>query len=239
VNVAAVLAHTRCKVLLIDLSGFASASISLGVRPDDLRPSVAEVLLNQVRPAAAVRLVPGSPNLHLMTGSVRLTELETSLGQLRQAERRLADSIRPLSALFDVIILDTPPGFSVLPLSALAAAQQLIVPVPAEYLAIEALAQFLRWYRDLSMHRKGLATLLGIVLTMVDRREQAAREIIEILRVHNRGGVFATEIPRDPRVAEAPSHGLPLVAYAPRSRATVAYERLGREIRKRLPKAGR
>jgi chromosome partitioning protein len=234
VNLAAALAHSGRKVLLIDLVALASASISLGVRPENLHPSVGEVLLNQVPAAKAVRPVSGVPNLHLMTGSMSLTPLEASLGNVRQPERRLAEAIRPLTAVFDLVVLDTPAGFSLLPVSALAAAQHVIVPVPAEYLAIEALAHFLRWYRDLHTRRKGLANMLGIVLTMVDHRAEATREIIEILRVHNRSGVFSTEIPRDPRVAEAPSHGLPLVSYARRSRATSAYEQLGREVLKRL-----
>ncbi len=236
VNLATALARSHRKVLLVDLEPFASASLALGVRRQDLRPSIADVLLNHVRAAEAVRPAPGAPDLRLITGSLAMANIDMALRHVRQPERRLADAVRPLNVRFDIVILDTPCGFSLIPLSALAAAQELIVPVTAEYVPLEALAQFLQWYHDLRSQRKGLATLLGILLTMVDNRAQATREIIEILRVHNRGGVFTTEIPRDPRLAEAPSHGLPVAMYSPRSRAAAAYERLAQEVLRRLSK---
>jgi chromosome partitioning protein len=234
VNVAAVLAGMGRKVLLIDLEAYAGSSISLGLRPRDLRPSIADVLLDRVRPGDAVRSLPRFPNLHLITGSLALTQIDSQLGDLRHPERRLADVVHPLGAAFDYVIIDSPVGFSLVPFSVPFAAQHLVVPVTASYLPLEALAQFLRWYRDLRRARKGLAALLGIALTFVDNRAQATREIVDIIRVHNREGVFKSEIPRDPRVTEAPSHGQPLVRYAPKSPAGVAYQRLTDEILHRL-----
>ncbi len=130
-------------------------------------------------------------------------------------------------------MLDAPAGFSLLSLSVPAVADHLIVPIRAEYLSLESLAHFLRWYRDRRASRKAVATIAGILLTMVDYRRQATREIVDIIRVHNRRGVFDTEIPEDPRVAEAPSHGVPLVRYS-RSRAAAAYHRLVMELEKRI-----
>jgi chromosome partitioning protein len=126
-------------------------------------------------------------------------------------------------------MLDAPAGYSLLGLSVPLAADELIVPLRAEYLSLESLAQFLRWYRDLRADG-ALARITGILLTMVDYRRQATREIVDIIRLHNRRGVFATEIPSDPRVGEAPSHGTPLVLYARSSRASVGYQRLTTEI---------
>ncbi|HEV8319494.1 MAG TPA: ParA family protein [Vicinamibacterales bacterium] len=234
VNVAAVLAGMGRKVLLMDLEPYAGSSISLGLRPKDLRPSIADVLVDRVRPVDAVRTLPRFPNLHLITGSLALAQIDSTLHDLRYPERRLADVVHPLAAAFDYVIIDSPVGFSLVSFSVPLAAQHLVVPVTASYLPLEALAQFLRWYRDLRRTRKGLAGLLGIVLTLVDNRAQATREIVDIIRVHNREGVFKSEIPRDPRVTEAPSHGQPLVRYAPRSAAAVAYQRLTDEILHRL-----
>lgn len=234
VNLAAVFAGRGRKVLLVDLEAYAGASISLGVRLADLRPSIAEILLHSVRPTDAVRPVRRIANLHLITGSPALSGIDAALRNVRQPERRLADAIRPLDTLFDFVILDAPVGFSLVPMSVPVAARHVVVPVTTEYLPLESLAQFLRWYRDLRARRTGLSTLLGILLTMVDYRAQATREIIDIIRVHNRDGVFRTEIPHDPRAAEAPSHGLPLVSYAPASRASVAYRRLAGEVLQRL-----
>jgi len=239
VNVAAVLAGMGRKVLLIDLEAYAGSSISLGLRLKDLRPSIADVLLDRVRPADAVRSLPRFPNLHLITGSLALTQIDATLRDLRHPERRLADVVHPLGTVFQYVIIDSPVGFSLVPFSVPFAAQHLIVPVTASYLPLEALAQFLRWYRDLRRTRKGLAALLGIVLTFVDNRAQATREIVDIIRVHNREGVFKSEIPRDPRVTEAPSHGQPLVRYAQKSPAAVAYQRLTDEILHRLSPRGR
>jgi chromosome partitioning protein len=233
VNLAAALAKRGKRALLVDLEADLNASISLGVRPAEATPSMAELLLHEERPATAVRTVPGVQNLHLITGSPRLAHMDASLRNVRQPERRLADVLRPLEAQFDTIVIDAPGGYSLLTISVPLVAQHLIVPVRADYLSLESLAHLLRWYRDRRASRKAIAQVAGILLTMVDYRRQATREIVEIIRVHNRRGVFATEIPEDPRVAEAPSHGIPLVEYS-RSRAGVAYDALAAEVLKRL-----
>ena len=182
-----------------------------GFVPSNAQPSIAEVLLNDVRPADAVRPVPGARNLSLITGSPALARMDSSLRNAREPERRLADVLKPLAPQFDTIVLDSPAGYSLLARSVPQTADQLVVPIRAEYLSLESLAQFLTWYRDLQPSRKGTARLAGILLTMVDYRRQATQEIVDIIRLHNRRGVFATEIPQDPRVAESPSHGLPVV----------------------------
>jgi chromosome partitioning protein len=236
VNVATVLAGMGKSVLLIDLEADLNASISLGIRPTDAHPSSAELLLHQARPASAVREVDGVRNLHLITGSPALATIEKGLRNVRQPERRLADIVKPLALQFDAIVLDAPSGYSQLALSVPVAADELIVPIRAEYLSLESLAQFLAAYRDRQNARGALARITGILLTMVDYRHQATREIVDIIRLHNRRGVFTVEIPADPRAAEAPSHGQPLVLYAPRSRASRAYEKFTGEL---LTRAGR
>lgn len=238
VNVAAVLASMGRKVLLIDLEADLNASISLGVRPSDAQPSIADVLLNEVRPADAVRRVDASDNLFLITGSPALARMDISLRNAREPERRLADVVKPLAQQFHTIVLDSPAGYSLIARSVPVIADQLVVPLRAEYLPLESLAQFLTWYRDLAPPRKA-AALAGIVLTMVDYRRQATREIIDIIRLHNRRGVFATEIPQDPRVAESPSHGLPVVEYAPRTRGSRAYHEFTAELVKRIGRRAR
>src|SRR5688572_10993437 len=148
VNVATVLAGSGRSVLLADLEADLNASISLGVRPGDAHPSIADVLLHRRRAADAVRDVAGVDNLYLLTGSQELARMDASLRNARQPERRLADVIKPLSSQFDIVILDAPSGYSVLGQSVPLAADELLVPIRAEYLALESLAQFLIWYRD-------------------------------------------------------------------------------------------
>jgi chromosome partitioning protein len=238
VNLATVLAGGGRSVLLVDLEADMNASISLGVRPADARLSIVELLLRERQPADAVRRVAAVPNLHLITGGPALAQMDTALRNVRQPERRLADVLRPLSRSFEVLVIDAPAGFSVLALSVPVAADYLVVPIRAEYLSLESLAHLLRWYRDRRASRKAVATIAGILLTMVDHRRQATREIIDIIRMHNRRGVFQTEIPEDPRVAEAPSHGVPVVSYS-RSRAGSAYHRLVDELEKRIARRSR
>jgi chromosome partitioning protein len=237
VNVATELARRGRSVLLVDLEADMGTSISLGVRPGQARPSIVELLLNQRRPSDGVREVTGVRNLHLVAGSPALAGINAALRNVRQPERRLADCILPLAPAFDDVILDSPSNFTVVSLSVPSVAQHLIVPIRADYLSLESLAHFLRWYRDWRIGRPGLAQISGILLTMVDHRRQATREIIEIMRKHNRG-VFRTEIPADPRAAEAPSHGVPLVMYA-RSRASQAYQQMTTELLRRTQRRAR
>jgi chromosome partitioning protein len=233
VNVAAVLAESGKSVLVVDLEADLNTSISLGVRPGDAKRSIADVVLNSSRPSDAVRPVTGFDNLFLIAGSPTLASMDQALRNVRQPERRLGDALRPLERQFDAVILDSPAGFGVTASSVPFAAQHLIVPLRAEYLGLESVAQFLRWYRDQRRARRTSAQIVGIVLTMVDYRRQATREIVDIIRTHNRRGVCRTEIPLDPRVAEAPSHGIPLVHYA-RSRAADAYRELTAELQRRI-----
>jgi chromosome partitioning protein len=233
VNVAASIARTGRSVLLVDLEANMNASISLGIGPAAAGPSMADVLLKRQRALDAVRPIGGVPNLHLITGSPALAEMDDGLRNVREPERRLADVIRPLRGDFEVVIMDAPAGYSMLALSVPLAANHLMVPIRADYLSLESLAHLLRWYRDRHAARKATAALRGIVLTMVDHRRQATREIVQIIRAHNRHGVFRTEVPEDPRAAEAPSHGTPLVGYA-RSKAARAYAALTRELLARI-----
>ena len=238
VNVATELAQRGRSVVLVDLQADMGASISVGVRPGNKHPSIFELLLNRRRPHEALHRIPGLPNLQLVPGSSALTGVDAALRNARQPERRLADCIRPLAASVDDVVIDSPSNFTLLSLSVPALADHLLVPIRADYLSLESLAHFLRWYRDHRAARTGLARLSGILLTMVDYRREATREIVDIIRVHNRRGVFRTEIPDDPRVCEAPSHGVPLMLYS-RSRASRAYERLAAELLQRIERRRR
>jgi chromosome partitioning protein len=144
-----------------------------------------------------------------------------------------------LSATYDWVIVDAPGDFSIVAQSVPLAVEHLLVCMRAEYLPLESLASFFRWYRDRRVTQRATADVAGIVLTRVNSRQQSTREIVQIVRTHNRRGVCRTEIPEDPRALEAPSHGMPLVIYARRSRAAAAYTRLATELTQRLAHRGR
>jgi chromosome partitioning protein len=234
VNLATVFAQRGHSVLLVDLEADMNASISVGVDKARDAPSIVDALIRTRTASAVVRDVPRIPNLQLVTGGTQLAEAAHTLRHVRQPERRLADVLRPLSASYDWVFVDAPADFSMLAQSVPLAAAHLLVPVRAEYLSLESLASFLRWYRDRRDAQRATADVAGIVLTRVDHRRQATREIVQIVRAHNRRGVCRTEIPEDPRAIEAPSHGLPLAIYARRSRAARAYEQLATELTQRI-----
>lgn len=218
--------------LVIDFEADMNASISLGVRPADARLSIAEVLLNESRPGDAVQGT-AVRNLHIITGSAALSDMDLRLRHARHPDRRVGDALHPLVPAFEFIVLDAPAGYDVVSRGVVSAADFLVLPTRADYLSLESLAHLLRWYRDRRAARRASADIAGIVLTMVDHRRQATREIVEIIRAHNRTGVMKTEIPVDPRAPEAPSHGVPLVRYA-RSKAALAYERFTDELLARI-----
>lgn len=233
VNLATRLADAGRSTLLIDFEADMNASISLGVRPAEARLSIADVLLTECRPSDAVHTVADIRNLQIITGSTMLSEMDLRLRHARQPERRVADVLRPLVPQFEFIVLDAPAGYDVVSRGVTAAAGHLVLSTRADYLSLESLAHFLRWYRDRRGARRASAEVAGILLTMVDDRRQATREIVDIIRAHNRRGVMKTEIPDDPRVPEAPSHGVPLVRYA-RSKAAIAYARFTDELLNRI-----
>jgi chromosome partitioning protein len=233
VNLATGFADAGRSALIVDLEANLNASISVGIRPADAAPSIAEVLLREKRTADAIRPIDGVRGLHVLTGSPSLSGMDRALRNVRHPERRLADVLAPLTTRFDVIVIDSPSGYSILTRSVPLVADHLLLPTRAEYLSLESLAQLLRWYRDEQASGRATAQVAGILLTMVEERRQATREIVEIIRSHNRRGVLHTEIPEDPRAAEAPSHGVPLVRYS-RSRAALAYGRLTGEVLRRL-----
>ena len=239
VNLATAFAQRGQSVLLIDLEADMNASIALGVGPARSSPSIADALVRTRPPAGVVRPVAGVPNLSLITGGLPLADIAHALRHVRQPERRLADVVRPLSAAFDWVFIDAPSDFSILGQSVPLAAEHLLVPVRAEYLSLESLATFLRWYRDRRARQRATAGIAGLVLTRVDHRRQATREIVDIIRAHNRRGVCRVEIPEDPRAVEAPSHGLPLVLYARQSRAARAYQHLATELAQRISRRDR
>ena len=238
INVAAVLADMGRSALVVDLEADMNASISVGVRPAQARVSSANALLHECRPSDAVRSIAGVPNLHIIPGTTALSEMDARLRHARQPERRVADVIRPLVPEFECIILDAPAGYDIVSHGVTMAAEHLILPTRADYLALESLAHTLRWFRDRRAARRGSAEIAGILMTIVDHRRQATREIVDIIRAHNRHGVMQTEIPEDPRVPEAPSHGVPLVHYS-RSKAAAAYERFTHELLTRMQRRKR
>ena len=231
VNIAAGTAAGGRQVLICDLDQQCNATVALGFDRES-RPSSYDCLAGSSSVAAAAR--PAGPdNLWIVPASRDLAGAAIELPRMDSFERRLRDSLGPVRERFAVTLLDCPPSLGPVTVNALAAADRVIVPVQAEYLALEGLVQFME---TLTMVRANLnpeLVLTGVVITMHDDRTKLARDVETELREHFSELVFRTVIPRSVRVAEAPSFGLPVTEHAPASTGATAYRELAIELLER------
>jgi chromosome partitioning protein len=228
VNLAACVADSGSQTLLTDLDPQCNATVALG-HDRDLHPSSYDCLTGEVSVAEAAR--PAGPdNLWLVPANRDLAGAAVELPRIEGSETRLRERLGPVRERFAFTLLDCPPSLGPVSVNALVAADRAIVPVQAEYLALEGLVQFLE---TLGMIRRELNPALevsGLLITMHDERTRLAQDVESELREHFPGMVFDTVIPRSVRVAEAPSYGLPVTEHSPRSRGSDAYRALAKEL---------
>lgn len=232
VNVSAFLAMSGHRVLLVDLDAQASASLSLGVPYEELTPSVSDILFDGFPVKEAVRATT-TINMDLLTGGMALASTDLMLADVPGRENKLAEAMAQISHHYDYILFDCPPSLSMLSINALVAADAYIIPVTAEYLALEGLISMIQAVEEV---KKGMGIdppLLGIVFAMVIPGLKSARQIIRLVREQYADQVFTTEVHRNVNLSEAPSFGMTIFQYAPRSTGAGRYTDLAGEIQKR------
>jgi chromosome partitioning protein len=231
VNVGACVAAAGTQTLIVDLDPQCNATVALG-GDRDLHPSSYDCLTGGVSIAEAAR--PAGPdNLWLVPANRDLAGAAVELPRIEGSETRLRERLGPVRERFAFTLLDCPPSLGPVSVNALTAADRAIVPVQAEYLALEGLVQFLE---TLGMIRRDLNPALevsGLLITMHDERTRLAQDVERELREHFPEMVFETVIPRSVRVAEAPSYGLPVTEHSPSSRGSGAYRALAKELTER------
>ena len=232
VQLAAAFAGRRRRVLLVDLDSQCSASLWFGVPRSRMTPSVADCLLHHYPLSKAIRRT-STPHCDLLTGSIDLANVDLALCDVPGRELTLHRLLHATRDRYEHVVLDCPPGFSLLTVNALVAADAFIVPLIPQYLAVEGLVSLLGALEQLHTRLRTRARLLGIVLTMFDggRAATAARER---LRTTYREHLFHTEITASRALEEAPAHHKTIFDIAPRSRAADAYRRLAAEVTQRL-----
>ncbi|HXQ24734.1 MAG TPA: ParA family protein [Candidatus Acidoferrales bacterium] len=235
VNLAGGLASKARRVLLIDLDSQGSASLSLGVARDALSPSSAAPLFDSVPIRSAIRQTAVA-GLDLLTGSMELANADLVLADMPGRESRLKTALAPIRSDYAFIIMDCPPSLSLLPINALVAADGFIVPVVPHYLALEGLVNLMNAVDRVREGIGTVATLLGLVLTLVDYRTRVASEIAAMIREHYKGHVFRTEVRVNVRLTEAPSFGKTIFDYAAASTGAEAYRHLAAEVLQRCHK---
>jgi chromosome partitioning protein len=231
VNLAASLAATRRRVLLIDIDAQGNATMGCGIDKRSVTPTVLEVLLEEADAASAVKVL--DIGFSLLPANQDLVAAEVQLIGKPGAEHRLREALRPIRDNFDVVLIDCPPSLNMLTVNALAASDSVLIPMQCEYYALEGLTALVSTIEQIRSSVNPQLSIEGILRTMYDPRNNLANEVSAQLAEHFGDKLFRTVIPRNVRLAEAPSFGKPALNYDRESRGALAYLALAGEMLRR------
>ncbi|MGW8312435.1 MAG: ParA family protein [Desulfuromonadales bacterium] len=229
VNLAASLAVAEKRTLLVDLDPQANATSGVGIDPNIMQQTVYHALLGAL-PATAIRQATSLEPLHLLPANSDLIGAEVELISALARENKLKSALADISAEYDYVLIDCPPSLGLLTINALTAADDVLIPLQCEYYAMEGLSQLINTIRLIQRELNPGLGIRGILLTMFDARNNLSHQVSDEIRKHFSAQVFDTMIPRNVRLSEAPSHGLPALLYDISSRGATAYLDLAREI---------
>ena len=232
INLGTALAACGKQVLIVDMDPQGNASTGLGVENRDRPLGAYRVLIDGV-PMADAALTTDIPSLSVVPSTVDLTGAEIELLTMERREFRLRDALRSVLASYDYVLIDCPPALGFLTLNALVAAHSVLVPLQAEFYALEGLSHLLRTVDRVKRAFNPELSIQGVVLTMFDRRNNLCDMVAADVRAHLGPKVFDTVIPRNVRVSEAPSHGKPVLLYDHRCAGSQAYIHLAGEMLRR------
>ena len=233
VNLAFYLAKKGKRTLLIDFDPQGNATSGLGIDKQGLPVTIVDVIMGRAPMDQAV-LTTDHKNLWLVPTTSHLANTEVELAQADQRFARLRMAIEQVAHDYDIIIIDSPPSLSLLTVNGLIAANYVLLPVQAEFYALEGLGQLLETMKLIRKATNPTLELLGVLPTMVDSRTTLSSQVVGEVHKHFPGKVFQTTIPRNIRLAEAPSHGLPIGSYDRFSKGARAYKALAQEVLERI-----
>jgi chromosome partitioning protein len=232
INLAASFAAMQRKVLLIDLDSQGNATVGSGVNKDDVAASTKDVLLNGIPITDAA--VPTAAGYDLLGTDHELIAVEVQLMQMEQRENQLKQALALAKEHYDYVLIDCPPSLSMLTVNALVAADSVLIPIQCEYFALEGLKGLLSTVEQIQSSVNPKLHIEGLLRTMYDGRNRLALDVSAQLLQHFPDRVYRTVIPRNVRLAEAPSHGMPIILYDGKSQGSVAYLTLAGEMLRRV-----
>lgn len=229
INLAAGLAMEGRKVLVVDSDPQGNTTSGFGINKADVKQCIYDVMINEV-PISDVIVRTGIENLELVPATIQLAGAEIELVQVISREHRLKRSLQPILDRYDYLLIDCPPSLGVLTINALTAANSVLIPIQCEFYALEGLGQLLNTIRIVQKHLNKRLEIEGVLLTMFDARTNLSVQVMEEVRKYFQHKVYKTVIPRNVRLSEAPSHGMPILLYDPRSRGAECYIDLAKEV---------
>lgn len=229
VNLGAALANFGKFILLVDIDPQANATSGLGVDYQNLNLGVYEAMIGH-QPLKNVILKTAVPGYKIAPTTTALAGANIELINLEDREYKLHQTLLEVRNDYDYILIDCPPSLGILTINGLVAADKVLIPVQSEYYALEGLGQLLRTVRLVQENLKPDLEIMGAVITMFDKRNSLSQQVLEELYKHFPYQIYRSIIPRNVRLTEAPSHGLSIFNYDPKSKGAKAYERLAREV---------
>jgi len=229
INLAASLAATEYSTLLLDIDPQANCTSGIGVEPKDINASIYEALTGQVDPEDAV-VTTDIPFLDLLPSHINLVGAEIEMIEVDERERILSNVLKRLRRTYDYVVIDCPPSLGLLTLNSLTAANSVLIPVQAEYFALEGLGQLLNTIKIVRKHLNPDLEIEGVLLTMFDTRLRLSNQVAKEVRRYFGDQVFDTIVQRNVRLSEAPSFGKPVILYDASSKGARNYIALAREI---------
>ncbi|MFN7093836.1 MAG: ParA family protein [Burkholderiales bacterium] len=233
INLASSLVKSRKKVLVADIDPQGNATTGSGIEKNSLASSIYDVVVGQSK-ISEVIIKSANCGFEILPANSNLAGAEIELVDLERREYRLKDALTELAGNYDIILIDCPPSLSLLTLNGLAAANYLLVPIQCEYYALEGLTDLLNTVSRIKSGINPDLELLGLIRTMFDQRNNLANQVSEQLLQHFTTKVFKTSIPRNVRLAEAPSYGMSAVMLDKEARGSKAYIALAKELTKKL-----
>lgn len=223
INLAACLAIKGKKILILDIDPQGNTTSGVGISKKDLDITTHEILIEDNNHPEEAIIPTGIKNLDIMPASVQLAGAEVELIQLKGREKRLKKAIDVLKPKYDYIFIDCPPSLGLLTINSLTAVDSVLIPIQCEFYALEGVSQLMSTIDIVKKNSNPDLEIQGVILSMFDGRTNLSIQVVEEVKKYFREKVYTTVIPRNVRLAEAPSHGMPVIKYDPKSSGAIAY----------------